>query len=506
MMDSLRELRQALNDLSGLNDDQRDAVLEQCKLVARDATAILYNHKSERDAWSKERDDLKRQIEEQGLIIDNKRALWMSNNPGDSAQRRNIVDAISQDHALETPSSSRNSRRTTTQPPSRTPTSMSSYAENSSFIKDFGAPPRIGNMPLDTASPAKNRHRNMGSGLPTHTAPSSHQKHSQSPYLQRPTTGAEVGSPSRSPSRIKLNLHHQPDPLAHGADIEAVLTLYRKPLAKLFGMAEGWARAYADIPSPLHDDLIAGRFQKQWRFMLSCLSYSNEDNATSHANTLLRDPQSRYFFAMRMVIQYCEREIIGVKTFKNYDANVKSLLDDIDRRSEERGMCFINISFVYDMLITSIGLPTEARQVLVDERTAIINRVMQSKDYPGFRQSRLDYYARELSYLTWPILKLTIDSTRCGKDMAAIVQLAWEIAEEQLTSGFTFQTTFPEENSKFSEASMSAKDHPHDNPKKLQIEQWRIKLTITPVITLRSDRGAAIIAKNLFNAIVLLMR
>ena len=59
--------------------------------------------------------------------------------------------------------------------------------------------------------------------------------------------------------------------------------------------------------------------------------------------------------------------------------------------------------------------------------------------------------------------------------------------------------------SKFNAATMISKDQPNVDAMQLQIHQTRLKLVITPVVTMRDDRGTTIKAKNLHHSTVLTM-
>jgi hypothetical protein len=65
------------------------------------------------------------------------------------------------------------------------------------------------------------------------------------------------------------------------------------------------------------------------------------------------------------------------------------------------------------------------------------------------------------------------------------------------TSHLTIHVYFPETATKFNAARMIGKDQPIADPVHLQTKQTRPNLVITPVITLRDDRGTTIKAKSL---------
>lgn len=96
--------------------------------------------------------------------------------------------------------------------------------------------------------------------------------------------------------------------------------------------------------------------------------------------------------------------------------------------------------------------------------------------------------------------------TKAGSDLGVMIISSMEIGAKMWTAKLSFQIVFPELlGAKYTAGTMIAKDHPHDNPYQLQTRQKRIKLVMTPSITMRDDNSITIIAKNLHKANVLLM-
>jgi hypothetical protein len=92
-----------------------------------------------------------------------------------------------------------------------------------------------------------------------------------------------------------------------------------------------------------------------------------------------------------------------------------------------------------------------------------------------------------------------------GGELGVIIVKAWDISVSMNSSNLTFQVYFPETAQKFSAATMISKDKHYADPISLQVKQVRLKLVITPVVTMRDDRGTTIRAKNLHRATVLTM-
>lgn len=92
-----------------------------------------------------------------------------------------------------------------------------------------------------------------------------------------------------------------------------------------------------------------------------------------------------------------------------------------------------------------------------------------------------------------------------GGDLGALILKAWDLSIKINTAPLTFQILFPETAGKFNASTMIAKDKPWADQMQLQIKQTRLKLVITPVVTMRDDRTRTIRAKNLHHSSVLTM-
>ena len=131
---------------------------------------------------------------------------------------------------------------------------------------------------------------------------------------------------------------------------------------------------------------------------------------------------------------------------------------------------------------------------------------MGAKNYPKFRADQLSAHTKALRDMLGPLLDDGVVRASAGVALGAITVLAWELSCKMHSAGLTFQIYFPETNGKFSAATMKPKDMTNNDPVQLQIEQIRLKLVITPVITMRDDRGTTILAKAIHSATVLLMK
>lgn len=122
---------------------------------------------------------------------------------------------------------------------------------------------------------------------------------------------------------------------------------------------------------------------------------------------------------------------------------------------------------------------------------------MNSEPYDAWRSSQLLTHTKRLREMLGPLLNRHSDRAAAGKDIGCLAIAAWDQTAKMFSMPFTFQIFFPETNSKFTAANMNARDKVNFDPMSLQVKQTRLKLVITPVVTLRDDRGKTIKAKSL---------
>lgn len=142
---------------------------------------------------------------------------------------------------------------------------------------------------------------------------------------------------------------------------------------------------------------------------------------------------------------------------------------------------------------------------MIDQQSKAVQSVVSSADYSKFRAKKLGEHTKRLRDMLGPLLNQNAVRSEAGGDLGAIAVTTWELSVKMNTSHLTFQIYFPETAAKFSAATMIAKDNSGVDPMSLQIKQNRLKLVITPVITMRDDRGTTIKAKSLHYSNVLLM-
>jgi hypothetical protein len=133
---------------------------------------------------------------------------------------------------------------------------------------------------------------------------------------------------------------------------------------------------------------------------------------------------------------------------------------------------------------------------------------VSDEKYLVYRSYYLNKHTANLRAKLGPLLDPGVQRANAGKDIGKIVVRAYDLSANMYQSFKTFVVTFPECGARFIDSSMVCRDDviPENNTLALQIKQARIKLTMSPVITIRDDRVRSIDVKSVQESHVLTMK
>ncbi|RDW74991.1 hypothetical protein BP6252_06133 [Coleophoma cylindrospora] len=271
-----------------------------------------------------------------------------------------------------------------------------------------------------------------------------------------------------------------------GENFEHQFPIFEEKLTKLFNLMGGWVEKYANIPNPDNDRIIAQTNAPLWDYMLGLTYPTQRPEAHKHTTMLLNSRRDRRYFIMRMMAEYMVKDILNVAAFKPASEKTKQIIDYVKQKHEsERGMT------------------KERRQELLDQQLYAVREIVEGPGYRKYRNEQLEHHGKKLRKMLGGLLNNNVVRSSAGTDLGAIATFAWDLSAKMNTAHFTFVTAFFETTSKFSAATMTTKDTLSRDPMQLQLSGARLKLVITPNITIRDDRGASIKVKNLHKSNVL---
>ncbi|KUJ21834.1 uncharacterized protein LY89DRAFT_385378 [Mollisia scopiformis] len=442
--------------------------------------------------FKEETDHLNARLQMQDEQIKGKRALWLESNSASGARRSAMTPVR---NPFESPSAQSSfnkgfgqgmmghtrSPSTTTSPYNSFGSGIGNLPSPSPASTSFGS-----NVAWD-ASPPKMR---LPDGSASRRAPGL-------PYLKAlPAAESPSGIISNSAARrivteagdVPINPNYGALVLFNENADEDLSPVFEADITVILLAIEGWVKEYAHVPNHGAIQNIMMNNKDLWDYMLNCTYPGNRQDAYNHTMALVNDRGCRYWFVMRMIAHYVFTEMLSIEAWHGFGNNLDKILKDVAKQLADKK-----------------GLLNDKRQHLVDRRTTAVQTIVNDPMYKEWRSKQLHDHSRRLRNMLGPMLNIDSDRTDAGRDLGTLAIQVWDLSAKMHTTPLTFQIYFPETGTKFVAAHMIAKDRPNIDPVSIQVNQPRIKLVITPVVTLRDDHGSKIKAKNLHHAAVLLM-
>jgi hypothetical protein len=149
------------------------------------------------------------------------------------------------------------------------------------------------------------------------------------------TNGTYPTEPGDSPHR---HAFQSPASVLHHKHEDNVAPRYRNAITKLYSHVENWSRAYADQPNPQQDRTIARSNDVLWAYMMNCAYPGHRQDSYTHVVAILNDPDTRYWFVMRMMIEYCVKDVMVMEAFMPYSNAAGQKISKVLLKMAERGI------------------------------------------------------------------------------------------------------------------------------------------------------------------------
>ncbi|KAH8812024.1 hypothetical protein F5884DRAFT_299510 [Xylogone sp. PMI_703] len=292
-----------------------------------------------------------------------------------------------------------------------------------------------------------------------------------------PQSIVAVKQPGDSPVYSTALIVHQ--------DVDTQFDKLQTLFAKLFRVSEGWVRIYAHIPYLQGDFSLSKSTDLLWAYLTKALYPDEVEESRTHAIALLGDPVARPWYIMRIIITYCFDNMLNIETFYGFSDETDDELDKVEFKAHE-----------------STHTRTQSQDV-INRQSKLIQKIVVSANYSTFRARQLSHHSKRLRDLLGTLLNAGTNRGQAGKDLGAIVVVAWDLAVEMFSSQLSFQIYFPP-TTLFMANNMVARNSSITDPYQLQLKQTELKLVITPVITVRDCRSATVRTKNLHYSHVLI--
>lgn len=363
-MELIRDVNSAMVErdqaLQALSSAQRQVQLVQNErddaLKERDRLNAEINSLHERQRMTEERiksienrfknvnNELEETVKIQEEKLSGKRSLWIANHPS-SSTRKTAQDL----ETLTTPTGNCTATQGTQPSLSESPL-IKDYkgktAEYTPFSNQLD-PARYWDVPIHQPKPSGGvigRSANFLSQMPSGPAKPSPGTFSSNGFSQSnqshytPGSRAEAGSNSTSNDR-RLSENNEPH-------VSQSLTLYvpetkvaeelEDVIIKVYRLIESWAQSFANKSNSHDDNQLPKLHASLWQYILQ-LTYRNLQDAHTHGMHLLKEPQLRAWFIMRMIIDYIVRSIWSPVAFLGFDQGTEKELHAVKEGLAKKG-------------------------------------------------------------------------------------------------------------------------------------------------------------------------
>jgi hypothetical protein len=154
---------------------------------------------------------------------------------------------------------------------------------------------------------------------------------------------ASPGIPIRSEINYDSNYRIHTEPRSECGALtpeDEVAEEFREAISKIYGLIESWVKSHTNLPHEETDKDIASSNEVLWDYMMNCTFPGRRQEAHNRVISLLRNPKTRFWFVMRMVVTYCVKDMMSVEAFKAFGPSVTETIEDVKKKLEERGNIF----------------------------------------------------------------------------------------------------------------------------------------------------------------------
>lgn len=314
-------------------------------------------------------------------------------------------------------------------------------------------------------------------------------------------TSNELGSPVASGPSQALVAKASPE-------VEATIMHWQESFGKVFSMVHGWCSTYANQVKTDDAAQIQARAPRLWDYISDIVYPGRPESGASHAKYLLQEGSSRVYFVERLMLQYIINCMFAVEGWSEFREDVDAKLNALSQRLQntECEICPPNFltRFKYSDAHIFTVYKTFERQSIVDQIASHINIILMDPEFPSFRQRKENFHHQRLKTIVGPLMDSSASRSDAAYDLHNITVLVLQASANMFQSRQHIQFAWNNTCSKFSVESHAAKETAVD-PVTLQMKQWRLKLVVTPLITLRDDRGLTAVPRRVLRSEVLVM-
>lgn len=304
----------------------------------------------------------------------------------------------------------------------------------------------------------------------------------------RPTGASGTGSPipkraSMTTITLQDGTHNQ---IAH----------WQGEFNQLFTMVGNYTKTYWKWP-PRDFAKTCKEHSALWSYLVKIVNPTNPDQAGGQVTRLLSDKVTVSYLIERAILQFVIENILSIDAWMEWDQVTDKRLHEIEDglKTLEGKYTDTHHPSLSLTIVPSTVFRTSERQALGDERVALIaTRLTHGKwaEYRGYRKSCAFQGLRHIVGPMIHALRLNLRED-AGYDLFSIIEEGWALSPKLWGSRLNFKTEFPPLDAVLSNDVHNVLDTGVGPAGGAGVGGAPLRLVITPLVSMRDDRGASVV-------------
>ncbi|KAK4651274.1 hypothetical protein QC762_604770 [Podospora pseudocomata] len=231
---------------------------------------------------------------------------------------------------------------------------------------------------------------------------------------------------------------------------------------------------------------IQTKIPSLYNYMCTVINPGRPEEGQGYALSLLCETTTRPYYLLRLMLQHIVNLIFTTDGWTGFSKAV-------------------------DEEMESLGQVLECSKKLSERDTAskrlaeLVAEIEANKQGPNFKNRKVIEHNQILRKMIAPFIKLAkANQEAILHDLFTVTQAAWELSSKLLKAKRTFHYVFNDTGAKYSDDVHMAVETLL-KPGDMALRNYRVKLSITPIVTMRSDENLTIRASQIVKAKVLVM-
>ena len=143
--------------------------------------------------------------------------------------------------------------------------------------------------------------------------------------------------------------------------------------------------------------------------------------------------------------------------------------------------------------------------MMLERRAKLVLTMLDSPRWDQFRHTKVNEHFQSLKNAVWALVPNDTKTEMredAHFDLFSMIELSWELATKMFLSRADFTFSWPQVGEKYSVESHFPADMQRE-PSANEVRYWRVRLAVTPGVTMRTPEGMSIKPLRILRANVL---